>query len=81
MKSMSELSFTSGNDTNQGHNSVADWGEGTGGLSPTPWGLKSQKKFFGDRPPTYLRIWMTALPLSQGLDPAVQFYNNTKYNT
>ena len=37
------------------------------------------KKFFGDRAPPYLRVWVTASPpppLSQGLDPALFFIYN-----
>ena len=38
------------------------------------WGRKGRKKFFGDRPPPSVRVWMTAPlpappPLSEGLDP------------
>ena len=40
---------------------VADPGEWPGG----------GKFFLGDRPPTYLRVWMTGPSLSQGLDPAL----------
>ena len=56
---------------------VADSGEGPGG--PVPPLLLDQnevrgakKSFFGDRPPPYIRVWMTAAPHpSQGLDPAL----------
>ena len=57
---------------------VADPGEGPGGGRGAPlyfWikmSPKGPKTFFGDRPPPlYLRIWMTAPSLSQGLDPAL----------
>ena len=33
------------------------------------WGPKRRKKFFLDRVPPYLRVWMTGPPLSEGLDP------------
>ena len=54
-------------------------------LNPN-WGPKGRKKFFGDRPPPSLRVWMTGPPsplisgsgwpgppppLSQGLDPSL----------
>ena len=64
--------------------SVADPGVGPGLPPPPPplifrpnWSPKSGKKFFGDRVPSYLRVWMIAPPnpppppLSQGLDPAL----------
>ena len=56
---------------------MADPGEG-------PWGpgqplfynqneaQRAEKHFFGDRPPCYLRVWMTApRPLFEGLDPSL----------
>ena len=50
-------------------------GPGGGGAPLYFWikmSPKGPKTFFGDRPPPlYLRIWMTAPSLSQGLDPAL----------
>ena len=38
------------------------------------WGPKGRKNYFGDCPPPYLMVWMTAPPLlSDGLDPPLQF--------
>ena len=35
---------------------------------------RADKRFWGDCPPRYLRVWMTAPPpVSQGLDPALNF--------
>ena len=54
---------------------VADPGEGPGGPPPLSfgpkWGPKGAKLFSRPPPPPYLRAWMTSLPLSQGLDPAL----------
>ena len=33
---------------------------------------RAKKIFFGDRPPPYIRVWITPYPpLSQGVDPAL----------
>ena len=56
---------------------VADPGEWTGGPTPPPFldqseTQRSEKIFFEDQTPTFLRVWMTPpTSLSQGLDPAV----------
>ena len=57
---------------------VADLGEGPGWPGSSPFFLdqnearKAEKIFLGDNPPPFLRVWMTdPLPLSQGLDPAL----------
>ena len=48
---------------------MADPGKGPGGYSLSPLFLdqtearRAEKKFLGDRPPTYLRVWMTDPPL------------------
>ena len=35
---------------------------------------EGMKIFFGDRPPSHLRVWMTAPPpLSEDLDPALKY--------
>ena len=44
---------------------AADLGEWPGGpgfplIFRPKWGRKGRKKFFGDRPPPYVRVWMTA---------------------
>ena len=36
-----------------------------------------EKIFWETAPPPYLRVWMTAPPLSQGLDPALLFTTQT----
>ena len=54
--------------------SDAEPGKGPGGppllIFRPKWGPKGRKNFLGDRspPPPNLRVWMTAPPLSQGLD-------------
>ena len=55
---------------------VVDPGEGPRGPGSPPifrpnWGPKGRKKFFWRPPPPYQRFWMTAPPLSQGLDAAL----------
>ena len=57
---------------------VADPGEGSAEPGPSPlifranWGPKDRKSFvWRPPPPPYLRVWMTAPSLSQGLDPAL----------
>ena len=47
--------------------SVVDPGEGPGGPGPPLFfdqneARRAEKKFLGDRPPPYLRVWMTAPP-------------------
>ena len=48
---------------------MVDPGKGPGGYSPSPVFLdqtearRAEKNFLGYRPPTYLRVWMTAPPL------------------
>ena len=59
---------------------MADLGKG----AQTPYFLtklqpKGPKTFFGDHPPSYLRVWMTGsptTPVSEGLDPPLkqEFY-------
>ena len=53
---------------------MADLGEGPGGGGPLFLDkLRSEgpKKFFWETAPPYVRIWMTAPLLSQGLHPAL----------
>ena len=53
---------------------MADLGEGPGGRGPLFLDkLRSEgpKKFFLETAPPYVRIWMTAPLLSQGLHPAL----------
>ena len=57
--------------------SVADPGERPGPSSPLFFdrneAQRAEKKFFGDRPPRYLGVWMTGPPLSEGyLDPPLK---------
>ena len=55
---------------------MADPGEGPEGpglplvLDQTE-ARRAEKIFLEDRPPPYLRVWMTSPPLSHGLDPAL----------
>ena len=65
------------------YSTVADPGEGPGGVRPLPLFLdqtearRAKKHFFWRPPPPFLRMWMTAPPppLSQGLDPVIQHHS------
>ena len=55
---------------------VADPGEGPGGPCPRLFldqneARRGEKHFFEAVPP-YVRVWMTAPPLSEGLDPPLE---------
>ena len=56
---------------------VADTGEGHGGpplFLDQNGGPEGPKNFFGDWAPPYLRVWMTAPHLSEGLDAPLHLY-------
>ena len=60
--------------TEKGHKQWRIQGRGPGSplFSDQTEARRADKIFLGDRPPPYLRVWMTVPPpLSQGLDPAL----------
>ena len=79
MNSMSELSFTSVNDTNQGHNSVANPGEGPRGPAPHPLGVKKNFWRPGTPFPHISRSGSSTAIVSE--DNPIFLEDNAKYNT